>query len=373
MCAKYIGRCIKLDAFHSIGASQEPGYKIEAKLYLLCEQICAAMAAGRGQGLPHFSSPSVPSSTALPHVTLPLSEVISRARSALPAAELGSLTASLASAVGCARGSRALLFLVTFGLWSRLHDGEFVEGFGAHRLPAARLLRLASASCDSPAMAVRTMLSLHSAGALDAADLAAPRALAAMHGIISAWWSDAHGGAAGEAAVTAAAARFLVGLVSDMDSFANAGAFLASFFNDTACKLPRAAVRLILTDVCSNEDVHDLAGSPRALIDALPAHAAAISEALAAAADDSDADEDGNLAGFVADDIVYDTTDGSNSGSSEADCVSESGDSASSSSGSGDEAGSSPPIVTSHKRRRLESQKASHSQSSRWVDLEARR
>ena len=252
----------------------------------------------------------------LPYATLPVAEVLSRAEAALEAAELGALAGTLADAVGCARGARALLFLATFGLWPRLRDGEFVAGFGARRLApaAARLLRLTGVAAATPGAAARALLALLGAGALDAADLLTPRALVALHGALRARGSAAAAAAAAPPAAAAeaaaaAAAVLLRGIISEMDGFASAGVFIAAFFASDACELPLAAQRDVMARVCASADVRDLAGSPRALMDALPAHALAIAEALAAADDDSDADDAGNLAGFVDDEIAYSSTD----------------------------------------------------------------
>jgi hypothetical protein len=331
------------------------------------------------------------SPAALPHVSLPVADVLSRASGVLPAAELGALAGTLADACGCARGARALLFLASFGLWPRLRDGEFVAGFGARRLPAARLLRLAARAAAagaagagaSPAAAAlaaaRALLSLHGAGALDAADLVSPRALAALHGV-AAGWPEAGG------ARTRAAAHLLRGLVGEMESFAAAGAFLAALFAAPECALAPAAQRDVLAEVCACDDVRDLAGSPRALMDALPAHAAAIAVALADGAHDSDADEEGNLAGFVDDSIVF--SSGSSSPSSdEASASDGSGSSSDSSESSGSRGGrgggrgrgaaaspDSAPVV-GHKRSRPAAARPPppHYPSSRYVDAEARR
>ena len=229
---------------------------------------------------------------------LPLSEVISIASRVLDDGSLGALSGGLACAAGASRGSALLLFLARFGLWPRLADAEFVAGLRGASAPSApplrlsgpRVIRLALATAASAPRGAAAVLSLLRAGALDGGDLLSRRSLAALHGLLRVPEGEAAAGA------------LLAGVAGDMDSFAEVGALLARFLagaGAAAPPLPPAQARAIIARVCASEDVRDLAGSPQALMAALPAHAEAIAEALAAAADDSDADEAGNLAGFV--------------------------------------------------------------------------
>jgi hypothetical protein len=97
-------------------------------------------------------------------------------------------------------------------------------------------------------------------------------------------------------------AALVARLASELESFAQLGLFLRLLLDSPACAAAGAGeAAALLRSVLAHEDVRDLAGTRRDLTDALPEHARAITEGLAAAEaeDASDADEDGNLAEFV--------------------------------------------------------------------------
>jgi hypothetical protein len=199
---------------------------------------------------------------------------------------LGRLTGVLADLLHPAARRRGVLALLCgAGLQQRLYSAEFLEGVGAERLNSRRLVRhtfrqaqgsAAAASRGLGALAAAGVLNLHSRGAL-----------AALHAGMAAWHLDGR-------------VQLVGRLAGEMETFAQVGLFLRLLLDSPAWAGGAREAEALLRGVVAQEDVRDLAGPRKDLTDALPEHARAILEGLGAAdSEGSDADDDGNLAGFV--------------------------------------------------------------------------
>ena len=232
---------------------------------------------------------------------LDAAELVARAADgALPEQAVGQLVALLADwRLGGSRGATLRLLVAARCDERLLASPEFLEGLGAGRLKSSRVLAHAFArSRGSPAAALRRIDALVCAGAVN---VFSSSALAALHRGMAAW-----------GAAPAPKAALLGALVASLDTFAEAGTLLAALLEHADSELlggPAAAEEL-LRAVLREPAVRDLAGEPADLAAHLPDFEAAVAEALAAGASDDDgddADEAGNLAGFVDDEIRYDT------------------------------------------------------------------
>ena len=232
---------------------------------------------------------------------LDAAELVARAADgALPEQAVGQLVALLADwRLGGSRGATLRLLVAARCDERLLASPEFLEGLGAGRLKSSRVLAHAFArSRGSPAAALRRIDALVGAGAVN---VFSSSALAALHRGMAAW-----------GAAPAPKAALLGALVASLDTFAEAGTLLAALLEHADSELlggPAAAEEL-LRAVLREPAVRDLAGEPADLAAHLPDFEAAVAEALAAGASDDDgddADEAGNLAGFVDDEIRYDT------------------------------------------------------------------
>lgn len=175
-----------------------------------------------------------------------------------------------------------------------LHSPEFLEGVGKGHLNSRRLVHFAFSSSTSDAESVRTLLSLAASGFLN---LHSRGALGELHQGMAGWHVESQ-------------AKVLGNLAGELDTFGGAGLFLRLFIDSPASDLTREEVGHLLATLVTNENVRDLAGDPGDLLAALPDYSGDIQEGLLAAvadSDASDADEDGDLAGFVCDDdeVVY--------------------------------------------------------------------
>jgi hypothetical protein len=201
---------------------------------------------------------------------------------------LGRLTGVLADLVhpSCPRRG-VLALLVGAGLQAHLYHAEFLEGVGAARLNSRRLVRFTFAQArGSAAQASRGLVALAAAGVLN---LYSRGALAALAAGMAGWHVDGR-------------AQLVARLASELESFAQLGLFLRLLLDAPAGAAAGAGeAAALLRGVLAHEDVRDLAGTRKDLVDALPEHARTIAEGLAAAEaeDASDADEEGNLAGFI--------------------------------------------------------------------------
>lgn len=228
--------------------------------------------------------------------------LLRRCRDALDAQSLGAVVGVLQEAL-YARRPRAgtMTLILSSSLESLLEDAEFVEGVGRERLHSARLLRVAFSRATA-ASAIASVAGMASAGALNVYSQSALRAL--------------HAGMAGWRIETAAE---LVGrLCEGVDSFAQAGLFLALLLESPASRLTRSEASALVCAVVSREDVRDLAGRVEDMLHQLPrdvADAAGDTIAERNCSDDEDEDEDGNLRGF----IVYSDEDDSDGGSGSGD------------------------------------------------------
>jgi hypothetical protein len=204
---------------------------------------------------------------------------------------LGRLVGVLADLLHPASPRRGVLrLLLGSGLQARLYAPEFLEGVGASRLNSARLVRHTFSSAAGPGEALRGLAALASAGVLN---LHSRRALAELHAGMAGWHVDARIALVGR-------------LASEFESFAQVGLFLRLLLDSPARSGAPGEAGALLRGVMALEDVRDLAGSSRDLMDALPEHAEDIAAGLGAEEAASDADEEGNLAGFVCGDDEVD-------------------------------------------------------------------
>lgn len=185
------------------------------------------------------------------------------------------------------------------GLVEHLFTHEFVDGVGKARLKSRRLVHLAfSTSNASPSAAIRNVQQLHTAGAIN---IYSSSAIEALHAGMSKW------------PMAETKAHLLCRLVSEIDTFQQAGMFLDLFFNSPANTMSAETQVSVLQLVFKDQDVRDLAGRPEDLLSQIPDLADDVRDALIGAdSDDSEEDEEGNLAGFVAgdDEVDYDTDAG---------------------------------------------------------------
>jgi len=142
--------------------------------------------------------------------------------------------------------------------------------------------------------AVLTLLSLAASGALN---LHSRGALGELHKGIHSWHVEPQ-------------ARLVGNLAGELNSFASAGLFLHLLLDSKECGWSKEHSTQLLRSVVAQDNVKDLAGNPADLLAALPQYKADIEEDLFAAVNDSDAsdaDECGDLAGFVCgdDEVEY--------------------------------------------------------------------
>lgn len=168
-------------------------------------------------------------------------------------------------------------------------DADFVEALGSSRIKSARLIHNTFARGASPSAAIARVAGLAASGALRS--LLSPTLLAALHVGIAGWRVEV-------------VAELIGRLVEGMDTFSAAGAFLAAFLKTDSSSLEAVEELSLLRLVVARGEVRDLSGAAVDLLDQLPrALAGGVEDELLArdASDDSDADDDGNLVGFVVD------------------------------------------------------------------------
>ena len=210
---------------------------------------------------------------------------------------LGRLVGVLADLLHPASPRRGVLrLLLGSGLQARLYAPEFLEGVGASRLNSARLVRHTFSCAAGPGEALRGLAALASAGVLN---LHSRRALAELHAGMAGWHVDAR-------------IALLGRLASELESFAQVGLFLRLLLDSPARSGAPGDAGALLRGIAALEDVRDLAGSSRDLMDALPEHAEDIAAGLGAEEAASDEDEEGNLAGFVCgdDEVEFSSSEG---------------------------------------------------------------
>jgi len=222
---------------------------------------------------------------------VPASRLLTLASDRLDPGALGALVALLADELFPARPRAGVVALARAGgLEDLFSDADFVAAVGRARLKSARLIRAAfDRAPRAPSAAIARVAGMAAAGALN---VFSTSALAALHAGAAGWRAPALAELAGR-------------LAEGLDSFAAAGLFLARFLAAPGAALEPAAAAALARAVCARRDVRDLAGAPADLLEQLPAALAGdVEDELLArdASDESDADEEGNLAGFVVDD-----------------------------------------------------------------------
>ncbi len=209
-------------------------------------------------------------------------------------------------------------------------DADFVEALGSSRIKSARLVRGTFARATSPSAAIARVAGLATSGAIG--NLLSPSLIVALHNGMSGWRVEVQ-------------AELIGRLVEGLDTFSSAGEFLAHFLKSEGNTLETSEELSLLRLIVARGEVRDLSGAAADLLDQLPpALAGGVEDELLDrdASDDSDANEDGNLMGFVSDNIEYEDEDEDDESEGE--------------SGSGDSGGrdddARPRVVTSAGRRR---------------------
>jgi hypothetical protein len=273
-------------------------------------------------------------------------ELVSRASEELAPQELGKLVAVLSDWLLGGSHRATLKLIVHAGVADLLTSSEFLEGLGAGRLKSKQLLRLAfKTHAASPGGAVAMIERLAAAGAVNPFSSSA---LAALHDGMRGW------------RFVEPKAALLVAIVSSFDTFAQAGLFLSLLLESPASGLGAEEVPPLLEAVLADGDVRDLAGDTGDLLAALPDYADVVEDALARAHSEdgaSEADEDGNLAGFVDDEIVFDSDAGSGGSDDEdnSDADSDSDDDSGDSGSDGSRGGGAAVAAAGRKRPRAAS------------------
>lgn len=212
---------------------------------------------------------------------------------------LGKLTGMLADwRLGGSR-KQTLKLLQASGLQDLLASSEFMDGLGAGRFKSKSLLKHAFKRYpSSPGSAIGLIGKLLDAGCLN---LFSSSSLGELHRGMSTWNSPIPKTA------------LLITIASSFDTFGKAGMFIGLLLEHGESSFAGPdEVEEVLEGVLGNADVRDLAGEPEDMARALPDYADLVRHALREDGSGSDsgsdaADEDGNLAGFVEDDIRYDT------------------------------------------------------------------
>jgi hypothetical protein len=97
-------------------------------------------------------------------------------------------------------------------------------------------------------------------------------------------------------------ASALIRILSELDTHAQAGLFLALFLGSPANTWTFEETVEVLSLALADTDVRDLAGEPRHVLDSIPDYAEEVQDALmgGTGSSDSEADSQGNLDGFIA-------------------------------------------------------------------------
>ena len=206
-------------------------------------------------------------------------------------------------------------------------DADFVEALGSSRIKSARLVRGTFARATSPSAAIARVAGLATSGAIG--NLLSPSLLVALHNGMSGWRVEVQ-------------AELIGRLVEGLDTFSSAGEFLAHFLKSEGNTFESGEELSLLRLIVARGEVRDLSGAAADLLDQLPpALAGGVEDELLDrdASDDSDANEDGNLMGFVSDNIEYEDDDDDDDDESE-------GESGSGDSGGRDDDDARPRVVT---------------------------
>jgi hypothetical protein len=216
-----------------------------------------------------------------------LLKLVSHGDSPLDSRALGRLVALLSDEL-YPRGPRAgALRLTERASLDELYlDPDFVESLGAQRIKSSRLARSAFARASSPSVAIARISGLANAGALN---IFSSSFLECLHAGMQGWRVEVQAELVGRLAET-------------LDTFSSAGLFLSLLLGAQGSALEPREVLALLRRVVARSDVRDLSGAPADLLDQLPKDVAGEVEDELLDRDeseDSDADENGNLAGFV--------------------------------------------------------------------------
>ena len=231
-----------------------------------------------------------------PTAVSPADVLRNAARHGLDAAALGALLRCFTEWFSLSRLG-TLRLLVEAGLVGQLESAEFVDALGSRLLRSRHLVTLVfHVHAGSPGPAIRALTAFAAAGALHCASETTAEALR----LGTRNWP------------LGARAMLVTALAAEADTFSTAGAILRALLEGGGVEPfePEDASALLVR-VLRSPDVRDLAGDPRDLSLALPDWAAEVrASGLLALDATSDADDSGNLAGFVvgdADSLVYDT------------------------------------------------------------------
>lgn len=222
----------------------------------------------------------------LPLETVGVTDLLRRLRPpVLSTSALGTVVETIAEWRLHSSRSMVVKLLHESGLEDLLIDDEFLNSLGHVRPKTKQLLRIAYREPRSPGAALELIGRFASAGLLNVFSRSATREL---NRLLQRW-------------PQLELRRELIShLVSEMETLGEMGLFLSQLFNSTASKMTRTEIAELLRAVLSSPDVSSLEGTPADLIAHLPEHAELCDSSLIKFEAESDADSDGNLAGFVA-------------------------------------------------------------------------
>jgi len=215
-------------------------------------------------------------------------DLFNAARKELDPGALGTLLRIVAPMTGCTKRRHMLHFIAKANMWQRLQDAEFVEALGAGAVKSCELIRFAFevGATTGPADCINDLVGMLRAGAIE---LESDRSVAAFARGIAPWKSPD------------SILALLAGVMSEIDAFQGVGDFLRRMLDAIGHAWPTTFVSELLSLLFSRHpDLRDLSGKPRELFDAVPDYRHALVNAFAEGSDDEEADDNGNLAGFIA-------------------------------------------------------------------------
>ena len=235
-------------------------------------------------------------------IPVPVVPLLRRLRSVLEPGPLGAVVADLGSwRIGSSR-KRFFKLIVEAELDDLLADPDFFLAACAKiRIRSKTLLRHAVLPPRSPGTAIDLIGRLMSAGALNVFSESACNEL--NHMLVR--WKPLE-----------LRRALLTGIIGELDSYAQAGLFLRGLLDSDACELGSQGIDDILRAVLADVRNADLAGEPADLASELPEeYACLVNACVGFDGKDSDADSDGNLAGFVVSDsdVEFTGSEGSRS------------------------------------------------------------
>jgi hypothetical protein len=231
-------------------------------------------------------------------LVLSADDLLERSCEALDDGALGQLVGIIADMKLDGSRTATLQLLAQTELFDKLCSPEFVEGLGRSRLKTKLVLRLlfrlyggVPSGCNSK------LAQLMSAGAVN---IYSDSAVEQLHNLTRTW-------------TLGDKSSLVATILQQTDSYNDAGIFLRYYLDADASQLTESDELALVDTISKLAELRDLGGELRSLTQHAPDRIReALAVAMAAAVADSegsDADEDGNLRGFVHgdDEIHYDT------------------------------------------------------------------